>query len=153
MIPRPTTAQILRDCRRELSQVIATEVTSETAQVSLQQLDAILENCAVRAEHEVAWMVDEAESGLAYAAAVADALGDDDLASSCAEAGAARSGSLHLEDVIGDLDRSNAVMSRAIEAAVAADDRPLIDRGATLFGERAARERQVMAAWGLVGRG
>ena len=52
MIVRPTTSQLLRDVRNELVETIAPEVTSATAQVALEQIDIILEQCAVRAENE-----------------------------------------------------------------------------------------------------
>ena len=51
MIVRPTTSQLLRDVRHELVETIAPEVTSATAQVALEQIDIILEQCAVRADN------------------------------------------------------------------------------------------------------
>jgi len=70
MLSRPTTAQILEDCRRELSEVVAPALSDEAAAVSLAMLDEVLRNCAVRASHEIAWMMEEIDSMTAYAAEV-----------------------------------------------------------------------------------
>jgi len=59
MIVRQTTSQLLRDVRHELVETIAPEVTSATAQVALEQIDIILEQCAVRTGSEIAWMLEE----------------------------------------------------------------------------------------------
>ena len=72
MIVRPTTAQLLRDVRHELTEVVGPEVHGATAKVALEQIDIILEQCAVRADSEIAWMIEEIDEIEAYAADVAD---------------------------------------------------------------------------------
>ena len=59
MLTRPTTPQILEDCRRELAEVIAPAVEDPAVAISLSMLDEVLRNCAVRAAHEIAWMHEE----------------------------------------------------------------------------------------------
>jgi hypothetical protein len=155
MIVRPTTPQLLRDVRNELATVIAPEVRGATAQVALEQLDIILEQCAVRASSEIAWMVEEIAEIDAYASDVIAATGDPatDAALSAARAGAR--GSLELDALCDDYNEMSEALSCAIEAVTTDPSRrELRDRGVQILrSRRSERETIVRANWRLVGRG
>jgi len=155
MIVRPTTAQLLRDIRHELESVIGPEVSSATAKVTLEQIDIILEQCAVRSASEIAWMVEEIDEIESYAADVADTTGDQATIDALAAARSARTGSLQLDDLADDYNRMSEALSCAIEACMADPaQRPLRERGVEILRlRRAERETVVRANWRLVGRG
>jgi len=155
MIVRPTTAQLLRDVRHELTTVVGPEVHGATAQVALEQIDIILEQCAVRSGSEIAWMVEEIDEIEAYAADVAAAT-DDAATRAALDAGrSGRSGSLALDDLVLDYNLMSEALSCAIEACMADPaQRELRDRGVEILRvRRAERETVVRANWRLVGRG
>ena len=155
MIVRPTTAQLLRDVRNELAQVVGPEVHGATAKVALEQIDIILEQCAVRSGSEIAWMVEEIDEIEAYAAEVADATGDVATVAALAAGREGRSGSLQLDDLVLDYNLMSEALSCAIEACMSdPDQRVLRDRGVEILRvRRAERETVVRANWRLVGRG
>jgi hypothetical protein len=155
MIVRPTTAQLLRDVRNELTTTVGPEVHSATAKVALEQIDIILEQCAVRAESEISWMIEEIAEIEAYAADVADTTGDTATAEALDAARAGRSGSLELDALAGDYNLMSEALSCAIEACMRdPEQRTLRDRGVEILRlRRAERETVVRANWRLVGRG
>jgi hypothetical protein len=155
VIVRPTTAQLLRDVRRELSHAIAPEVTSATARVTLEQIDIILESCAVRAGAEIAWMVEEIAEIEAYATAVVETTGDVRTRDALDAARAAQSGSLELDALVVDYNAMSDALSCAIEACMAVGGpADLRSRGVGILrARRAERETVVRANWRLVGRG
>jgi hypothetical protein len=154
MITRPTTAQLLEVVRRELAERIAPVVTDPQAITSLQMVDHILRTMAVRADHEVGWMVEEiaaieavgqrvADSGLQGAAAVVDALGT---------FRAGRTAGPSTADVTASYDSATEVLSRCVEATFgAAGD--LKDAVTGLLDQRLAHETAVIGPdFQLVGR-
>jgi len=155
MIVRPTTAQLLRDLRHELTEVVGPEVHTATARVALEQIDIILEQCAVRAESEIAWMVEEIDEIEGYASDVADATGDEATTAALIAGRRERSGSLELEALAADYNRMSEALSCAIEACMArAEQHELRARGIEILRlRRAERETVVRANWRLVGRG
>ena len=155
MIVRPTTAQLLRDVRNELAGTVGPEVHSATAKVALEQIDIILEQCAVRAESEISWMIEEIDEIDAYASDVADATSDEATTIALAAARTGRSGSLELDALAGDYNLMSEALSCAIEACMRdPDQRALRDRGVEILRiRRAERETVVRANWRLVGRG
>ena len=155
MIVRPTTAQLLRDVRHELTEVVGPEVHTATAKVALEQIDIILEQCAVRSGSEIAWMVEEIDEIEAYAADVADATGDQATIAALEAGRTGRSGLLELDDLAGDYNLMSEALSCAIEACMADPaQRPLRERGIEILRlRRAERETVVRANWRLVGRG
>ena len=155
MIVRPTTSQLLRDVRNELTGVVAPEVRSATAAVALEQIDIILEQCAVRASSEIAWMVEEIDEIEAYAADVAEATGDAATIAALDAGRAGRSGSLELDDLAGDYNLMSEALSCAMEACMADPDQgALRARGVEILRvRRAERETVIRANWRLVGRG
>jgi len=155
MIIRPTTPQLLRDVRHELTATIASEVHSATAKVALEQIDIILEQCAVRSESEIAWMLEEVAEIEAFAADVVAAINDPATSAALDTARAARTGSLYLDDLADDYNRMSEALSCAIEACMAAPaSRALLQRGIEILRtRRGERETVVRANWRLVGRG
>jgi hypothetical protein len=155
MIVRPTTAQLLRDVRHELAEVVGPEVQTATAKVALEQIDIILEQCAVRAESEIAWMIEEIDEIEAYAADVAEATGDRATLDALETARTGRSGSLQLDGIAGDYTLMSEALSCAIEACMGdPSQRALRERGVEILRlRRAERETIVRANWRLVGRG
>ena len=72
MLSRPTTEQILLDCRDELlSDDRSRGRRSGRAQIAIEMMENVLRNCAARAAHEIAWMREESEAILAFASGVA----------------------------------------------------------------------------------
>ena len=59
MISRPTTDQLILECRRELLEVVLPDVNTEHVRVTVQMLENILRNAATRSAHEIAWMREE----------------------------------------------------------------------------------------------
>ena len=67
MLSRPTTQQILLDCRAELLATIDAALTDPAAKVAVQMMENVLRNCAERAAHEIAWMHDESAAAISFA--------------------------------------------------------------------------------------
>jgi hypothetical protein len=154
MITRPTTPQIIEDCRRELLEVIRPELTSETALVSVEMLDAVLRNCATRASGEIAWMTAESAAMVNYARDVASALDEDESLVAALETFDSDSGSdLDLETVTVAYALAGEAFSCALEAAISAGDEALSARAAGLLRKRVERETEIMGEYAMVGRG
>lgn len=155
MIVRPTTSQLLRDVRHELVETIAPEVTSATAQVALEQIDIILEQCAVRADNEVEWMAEEVAEIDDFVGRVVDATHDEPTAAALQAARHEAGGSLALESMCDDYNRMSEALSCAIEACMGDPDRSelLAEAISILNIRRSEREVDVRANWRLVGRG
>ena len=155
MIVRPTTPQLLRDVRAELAETIAPEVSSATAKVALEQIDIILEQCAVRADHEVEWIAEEVAEMDEFVGRVVDATGDEATAAALRAARHEAGGSLALESMCDDYNRMSEALACAIEACLGDPDRAdlLAEAIGILHARRSERETVVRANWRLVGRG
>jgi len=75
MLSKPTTQQVLLDCRRELLEVIDPAVSDPTVKIAIQMLENVLRNCAERSAHEIAWMRDESNLMVDYARDVKNSVG------------------------------------------------------------------------------
>lgn len=154
MIVKPSTEQVILDCRRELLEVIGPEVLSDAGKISVQMVENVLRNVATRAAHEIAWMHEEtiAMESFAYdtlraypsAVTIDEALAD-------LQAGPRTS--LHLDNVAAVYSLAGEAFSCALEVALSCGDEVLAARGAALLGARSATEVQIMGEWGFVGRG
>ena len=154
MITRPTTAQLIDVVRRELAERVAPAVTDPQVATSLQMVDHILRTLAVRADHEVGWMVEEmaaieavgqqvADSGLPGAAAVADALG---------VFRAGRAAGRSTAEITDDYNAATEVLSLCVEATFAAGG-GLRHAVTALLDQRLAHETDVIGPdFQLVGR-
>ena len=135
--------------------MVGPEVHGATAQVALEQIDIILEQCAVRTGSEIAWMVEEIDEIEAYAGDVAAATGDPATTAALDTGRSGRSESLELDDLVLDYNLMSEALSSAIEACMADPaQRELRDRGIEILRvRRAERETVIRANWRLVGRG
>ena len=155
MISRPTTDEILRECSRQLTDVVLPDVQSEHVRVAVQMLEHVLRNAATRSAHEIAWMGEETAAMEAYARDVVGALPDRaaDIEAALAALDAAPRTSLELADVIETSSRAGEALSCALEAAMAAGDGELSDGAAALLARRNERELEINGEWAMVGRG
>jgi len=153
VITRPTSGQLIEEVRRELSTNVAPQVTDPQAQGSLQMVDHILATLAVRAEHEIEWMLDEIDDISAVVGRVAASA---DAPPSVREAldtlHASPYGSRSLSDVTARYALASEALSRAIEATVATPG-PLRDSVNALLDRRLEHETDVIGEFQLVGRG
>ena len=136
MLSKPTTEQLLAGIARDLKETVQADVTSEPSRVMVGMMIQLLQSCAQRAAHEVAWVHEE---GAAIAAAAGRDLGSP--------------ASLHLDDVLEWYDSVSRVLSEGIEQAYAGGDQSEIDRWRVLIEARRAHEAQILGALDLVGRG
>jgi hypothetical protein len=153
MLSRPTTEQILRDCRDELMNTVLPAVPEGPVHIAIQMMENVLRNCAARAAHEIAWMHEEGDAMIAFAERVAgSAAGNDAVRESLDAYRSGRTASLHLDDVCAMYDLAGACLSAAIEAAMAAGDDELTAAGRELLELRLAHENEIMGEWAFVGR-
>ena len=155
MISRPTTDQIILDCRRELLDVVLPDVQSEHVRVSVQMLENVLRNVATRAAHEVAWMQEECALLEAFADEVVATLPawSADVVSALGSLRTSDPTSLHLADVTERYSLAGEAFSCALEAAIAAGHAGLSQRAAEMLAARNQRELEINGEWAMVGRG
>jgi hypothetical protein len=152
MITRPTTDALIGDCCRELTDAILPALTDETLRLRLVMTETVLRNAAVRAAHEIAWMLAETSALLAYAAEVAARHGNEPLRAAMAAVAASPAVSLHLGDVVDRYERAGQAFSEALAAAQEAGAADLVAQARELLRDRIAIEKQVMATYTVVGR-
>ena len=152
MITRPTTDALIGDCCRELTDAILPALTDETLRLRLVMTETVLRNAAVRAAHEIAWMLQETAALLAYAAEVAARHGSEPLDAAMAAVEAGPPQSLHLADVVDRYERAGQAFEKALEAAQEAGAADLVAQARELLRDRIAIEKQVMATYAVVGR-
>jgi hypothetical protein len=154
MLSRPTTEQILLDCRTELLNTIDPAVSDPAVKIAIQMMENVLRNCATRSAHEIAWMADEIERMVAYAEHVAASAQDrDSVRGALDRCKSQRSSSLHLDDVAHDYHLASACLSAALDTAMAEGNASLAAEGRAIIDQRVATELQIMGEWSFVGRG
>ena len=152
MISRPTTAQLLDDCARELRESVVPAVTDPTVRVRLDMMEQLLASCAVRAAHEIAWMAAECDAMERYASDVLDVFADDGLAARLETYRSRRSDSLELEDRIADYDRAGRSFAVALELALRRGHDELSARARELVDQRRRRETETRPGFRMPGR-
>ena len=153
MITRPTSAQLIAEVRRELADNIAPLVSDPQAQGSLQMVDHILSTLAIRAEHELEWMLDEIDDIERVAGTVADQLPD---AAAVRQALDALRTSVYGSRSTNDITDRYALASEALSCAVEAtmsSPGPLRDEVSALLDRRLEHETAVIGEFQLVARG
>src|SRR5205085_2420901 len=120
----PTTEQILADCAREVRETLMPAVDG-TMRVTLEMLEQILAQCALRSGHELQWMAEEAAAIEPFVADVVASLGDEATTGALAALRAGAPGSLDLDAHCARYHLAGEALSCALEAALAADDRDL----------------------------
>lgn len=158
MLSRPTTEQIVLDCRAELLSTIDAAVSDPAVKIAIQMMENVLRNCAERAAHEIAWMREETDAMIAFAEQVVAAPMVSHVARGEVDAAldsfmSSRSDSLHLDDVAATYHLAGVCMSAALEAAMASGDHDLQVSGREVLELRLAHEQAIMGEWSFVGRG
>jgi hypothetical protein len=153
MITKPTIAQLLTSMQAELTDKIRPGLSDPTLVVNVDMMTAVLGALAVRVEHELAWMREEADRIEAAAdtvlaaqpesAALADALG---------EYRDRRTASLLLSEAQADYDRASEVLSRITEVGFASGDPALVQLVEQLFEQRLATEQTAIGTFVAAGR-
>ena len=158
MITQPSCSRYLDVVREELRTSVAPSVSDPAALAALGMIDSILVNVIARCDHEVAWMREEiaaiegcAEAVLTAGADTAGGDPGDTVAASLAELRANRSASDHTADVRVEYDLAGEVLSRSLEAGLAAGP-PLATLVRGVLEERLAREIEIRGDFSLVGR-
>jgi hypothetical protein len=153
VISRPTTEQILNDCAREVRETLLSAVDG-TLRVTLEMLEQVLAQCALRAAHEMAWMAQEVDAIEPFVADVVSAIAP--APSAVADAlqvlRGGRTSSLHLDDRCAEYHLASEALSCAIEAALAADHGDLSKRGVSLLQVRRDRETELRPNFYFPGR-
>jgi hypothetical protein len=152
MIPRPTTDTLVQDCCRELTEQIMPAITDDTLKVRLIMAVTVLENAAVRAAHEIAWMVEESAALVGFAEQVAAVHPDDRIASGLDEVSSGSHDSLHLSDVVDGYERAGRAFDIALKVAHEAGAEDLVRRGTEILRARVDTEKVVMGGYAVVGR-
>lgn len=153
MLSRPTTQQILLDCREELLNTIDPAVDEGPVKIAIQMMENVLRNCAERAAHEIAWMREEEQAMVAYARRVAESpAATAALRTALAAYDTGRRDSLHLDDVCADYGLAGTCHSEAIDAAMASDDLGLQRAARELLELRLDHEHRIKGEWTMVGR-
>jgi hypothetical protein len=156
MLSRPTTEQVLLDCRDELLSTIGAAVPDGPAQVAVQMMENVLRNCAVRAAHEVAWMHEEGVAMVAFAERVAASpFATPALEDALAAHRAGATDSRHLDEATVTYDLAGRAFGAAMEAVLAGEGRradELHVEGRALLDLRLEHEREIMGEWAFVGR-
>lgn len=152
MITRPTTDALIGDCCRELTEAILPALTDETLRLRLVMTETVLRNAAVRAAHEIAWMLQETSALTAYAAEVAVRHASEPLRAAMAAVEASPQDSLHLADVADRYERAGQAFEKALAAAQEAGAADLVAQARELLRDRIATEKEVMATYAVVGR-
>jgi hypothetical protein len=153
MLTRPTTDQIILDCRNELLNTISPAVEAPQAKIAIQMMENVLRNCATRALHEIGWMREEIDAMIAFADTVAAApCSTPAVAAALAAYTEGRSQSLHLAEITVDYDLASQCLSVALEATMAAGDDALRTAGRAILDVRLAHENEIMGEWTFVGR-
>lgn len=150
MIGRPTTQQLLEDCARELREGVIPNLSDASLIVNLQMMDLVLQSCALRAGHEIAWMAEEVAAIDAYVDDVVTA--HPSVGPALAALRAAPSTSQHLDDRADEYHLAGEALAQAIEAAMAADDIARQQAGIDLLQARRARETELRPNFTFPGR-
>ena len=150
MITRPSTSRIIEDICEELTRDILPSLTDPAQQIRLHMLMITLINCANASEREIQVMREEIPVYQAFAADVAAATGDPEVAA--AAASATMGASLVLSDVIADYQRASRAFSTAMDLVMDTVNRDFTARGEDILRIRLANERAILSGTSAVGR-
>jgi hypothetical protein len=151
VITQPTATRIIDVVRRELAENVVPVVSDPQAVGSLHMIDHILSTLAVRAEHEIAWLVEETEALEALGRRiVAEAPDATRVAAAVDALVAAPAGSLHLLDVAARYSLAGEILSCALEELPR--DSELRASAEAQLDARLAHETAIIGEFQLVGR-
>jgi hypothetical protein len=150
MMSTPTVAQLVTAIRAQLSEVVAPAVEDPAAGRVLGMVDHLLQTIAVRAEHEIEWMVAHVEDVVGLAEEFVDGEGGSesiDLALNRYRAEHRRS--LSTSAVTENFALANGVLSAILETTVS-DDGPLARRARDLMRRDVAHAVDIVGDFVLV---
>jgi hypothetical protein len=154
VIAEPTTAQLLDAVRRDLEATVAPAVTDPVARRALDMSMLVLRSAAVRARHEIAWMLEEADAIEALGHDLRRRLGDrGPLAQALAAYDRAAAAVDDLADVHHRYACASELLARAAEAAYDAHDADAIRDVTALFEQRRRNQNAITGGFEAVGRG
>ena len=153
MITQPTTARLIEVVRQELRDRVAPAVGDPQTEASLQMIDHILSALAVRAENEIAWMMEEIDDVQRVVGRVAESVADSASLREALDAlQTASDPGLALNSVTSRYALASEALSRAVEATMSTAG-PLRDEVSALLDRRLAHETDVIGEFQLVARG
>jgi hypothetical protein len=151
MITQPSSIRIIEVIRQELAATVLPSVTDPQVIASLHMVDHILGTLAVRAEHEIAWLVEETTD---LATLGREAVGADPgvarVAAALAALDATPADSLHLTDVSARYSLATELLSCMIEELPSGSD--LRTAAEAKLDARLEHEVAVIGEFELVGR-
>ncbi|MDO8390306.1 MAG: hypothetical protein Q7V57_07440 [Actinomycetota bacterium] len=151
MITQPKTSRLIEVVQRELMSSIAPLLTDPSAIANVHMIHQILGTIGIRAEHEIAWLIEEIGQLEALGQQVVDAMPTaTTVASALAASRAAASPSLHLDDVCARYSVASEILSCCAEAVP--EDCPLNAAVQQVLDARLANEATVIGDFTLVGR-
>ncbi len=156
MMAKPTAAQMLQQCRRELMDNVMTQVTDETTLVALEQIQMVLDHCAHRSETEVADLVAETAEMESFATEAVSHHGAamPRTAAALAALEAGRTPTLLTSELGVTYDLACEAFSCSIEELMDLRDTERTDQAVSwMASQRHDRELRLMPNWGMAGRG
>lgn len=150
MINRPSTPRILADLAMELEREILPLLTDSVAQIRLQMVMTVMGHCAERSGNETAWMTEESASYLYYAQKVFEATGDERVQAVIQAVEPLKD--LRLPAVITYYSSASEALATALDIAMDAELKPLINEGENLLRMRITNEQAVTGASQYAGR-
>ncbi len=153
MITQPTIPQLLETIRDELRDKVMPHVNDAPTKVSIEMMQAVLNQLIERSEHEIAWMTSEISAIADAAARLAPTLSDSAaLDAAVADFTSNRAASMQLSAVTADYQRACEVLSCLGEAAYADGDEAAISDIQALLNARLATENAAIGEFIAVGR-
>jgi len=133
MMSTPTVAQLVTAIRAQLSEVVAPAVEDPAAGRVLGMVDHLLQTIAVRAEHEIEWMVAHVDDVVGLAEEFVDGeRGSESIALALNRYRAEHRRSLSTSAVTENFALANGVLSAILETTVS-DEGPLARRARDLL--------------------
>ncbi|MCU1694881.1 MAG: hypothetical protein JWR34_944 [Mycobacterium sp.] len=150
MMSTPTVAQLVTAIRAQLSEVVAPAVEDPAAGRVLGMVDHLLQTIAVRAEHEIEWMVTHVDDvvGLAEEFVVGEG-GSESIDLALNRYRAEHRRSLSTSAMTANFALANGVLSAILETTVS-DDGPLARRARDLMRRDVAHAVDIVGDFALV---
>jgi hypothetical protein len=153
MIDKPTTAQLIDAVRNELRARVAPFVTDPIARIALDMSILVLGTAAVRSEHELAWMLQEADAIEALAGELIARLPvTGSLAQALADYEHGKGEHRDIADLHAHYARASELLARAAEAAYDCNDSESIRRVTAVFEQRRDNQNTISGGYEAVGR-
>jgi energy-coupling factor transporter ATP-binding protein EcfA2 len=153
MMSTPTVVQLITAIREQLSDVIAPALDDTGARKLLAMIDHLLQTIAVRAEHEIDWMVSHIDAVVSLAATLVAAGDEGDAHAAVASAlrryHQDKKPSLAASAVTENYALAGEVLSVVLEATVS-DDGPLALRARELLGRDVEHGVDIVGEFELV---